>query len=896
MNKLSGSFFESSPARFLLIFIPFIIAYITGAFTMGLDDTAVCIWWGAFLLLAGLITLPLAARLWGSFSSGGFFLSQPMGLILTCFLLWTLTHLKLFKINLICIIVSAVIVGLCCYLPKSLRKSLTEKMNTKGFIESVVIEETAFLIVFFLLCYFKGFLPDINGQEKFMDYGFIMSMLRDPNLPANDMWLSGYSINYYYFGQYIWAVVIKATGIPSGIGYNLAMCSAIAIPFAMSFSLGKFLIEAASLRGFFDNKIVKYAAGLFTGCAVALWGNSHSFYYDQDSFGNKFLGIFKAMGINVGRTDAFFYPDSTRYIGWNPVVENNGGDYTIEEFPFYSYLVGDLHAHVISMMIVLLISAVVLSMLCTVKLPSANDTGKKIDLNNLNSAEGKILPELESSVTLHLILCSVLLGCAQMTNYWDFLIYFVFCSMGFFIANTIRSRHFATIPSTLVFFVNVGGILLIYLSQGSNPAALFGLELILMIASFFFCVASPTALPRTSFQMSFAFTLATLAALPFNANFDMISNTLGSVKNRSSVYQLFILWGTHVIISIFFLVVVAVNKNYRYTSAAKAKKNAKANNSFAGIYGDENSYTNPVQRFFADRNLIDVFVCGMTVVGIMLLIAPEIFYVRDIYTGGYLRSNTMFKFTFAGFIILSVTMIYAITRLFWFVNKKGRYSMAFFSFALLFSIMLIVPAHYNSVGLKQRCGELKRENYKTLDGTAYLDTYTSNESVGNIYAGNLIPYKACIEWFNKNVEGSPVICEAYGLSYTDNDIVSAYTGLPTVFGWQTHEWLWRFHGIVNKETDTLISDPSRDVWKLYISPRQNDINILYQSQYAPDVQTIINKYQIEYIIMGDMERLKFAYDNSGVFLEIGEAVFNYEGLTVYKVKPIPLGASASKGL
>ena len=544
------------------------------------------------------------------------------------------------------------------------------------------------------------------------------------------------------------------------------------------------------------------------------------------------------------------------------------------------------------MMIVLLISAIVLSMLCKVKLPSSNDNSQKFSLDNLNVSEGKILSELESSVTLHVVLCSILLGCAQMTNYWDFLIYFVFCSMGFFIANTIRSPHFATIPSTIVFVVNVGGILLIYLSQGSNPAALFGLELVLMIASFFFCVASPTALPRTSFQMSFAFTVATLAALPFNANFDMISNTLGAVKNRSSLYQLFILWGTHVIISVFFLVVVAVNKNYRYTSASKAKK--KANNGHADVVGSECSCTNPVQAFFANRNLIDVFICGMTVVGIMLLIAPEIFYVRDIYTGGYLRSNTMFKFTFAGFIILSITMIYAIVRLFWFVNKNGKYSMAFFSFAILFSIMMIVPAHYNSVGLKQRCGELKRENYKTLDGTAYLDTYTSNESVGDVYAGNLIPYKACIEWFNKNIEGSPVICEAYGLSYTDNDIVSAYTGLPTVFGWQTHEWLWRFHGIVNKETDTLISDPERDVWKLYISPRQNDINILYQSEYAPEVQTIINKYHIEYIIIGDMERLKFAYDNSAVFLEIGEPVFNYEDLTVYKVNPIPLGGLANQ--
>ena len=99
-----------------------------------------------------------------------------MGLIFTCLVLWTLGHLKIFKINLICIVLSAVIVGVCCYAPKTFRKTLIKKMETKGFVEAIVAEEFLFLIIFFLMCYFKGFLPNINGQEKYMDYGFMMSM------------------------------------------------------------------------------------------------------------------------------------------------------------------------------------------------------------------------------------------------------------------------------------------------------------------------------------------------------------------------------------------------------------------------------------------------------------------------------------------------------------------------------------------------------------------------------------------------------------------------------------------------------------------------------------------------------------------------------------------------
>ena len=241
MSRNNSLSVESSPLRFLFLLVPFVIASLLGIFTMGANDTSLCLWWSVFLLLIGFVTLPLAAKLWENFSSGGFFLSQPMGLVLTCLVLWTLTHLKIFRLNILCIIISALIVAACCYIPKSFRDSLKKKLNSKGFVEAIVVEETVFLVIFFLMCFFKGFLPDINGQEKFMDYGFIMSMLRNGDLPAKDMWLSGYSINYYYFGQFIWSVVIKATCIPSGAGYNIAMCSATAIPFAMSFTIGKYL-------------------------------------------------------------------------------------------------------------------------------------------------------------------------------------------------------------------------------------------------------------------------------------------------------------------------------------------------------------------------------------------------------------------------------------------------------------------------------------------------------------------------------------------------------------------------------------------------------------------------------------------------------------------------------
>ncbi|MBR6487810.1 MAG: hypothetical protein IKT20_02760, partial [Clostridiales bacterium] len=136
------------------------------------------------------------------------------------------------------------------------------------------------------------------------------------------------------------------------------------------------------------------------------------------------------------------------------------------------------------------------------------------------------------------------------------------------------------------------------------------------------------------------------------------------------------------------------------------------------------------------------------------------------------------------------------------------------------------------------------------------------------------------------VKGAPVICEAYGDSYTDCCIVSAYTGLPTVFGWQTHEELWRFHGVVDKEKDKLVADPENDVWPTLITPRQSDIDSIYLEEDKDIIQSLINKYKIEYIVVGGLEYQKFESSNTELFQEMfGDPVFTYDDVLVFKTTP-----------
>lgn len=890
--KLSGGAGALKWLKLLLLLIPTAITFLLSWFLMDTVNAMYVTVWQSTLLIFTIVGLPICFWFFKDFNNGGYSLSRSIGILLTSLIVWTLTYLKIYSFSQIFIIVAMLAIIIALLLIKPIRNNLLNKLSQKGVIEHMLVEELLFALVLVVLCFFKGMYPDINGQEKFMNFGFLNSMLRSSELPAKDMWLANENINYYYYGQYVYAMITKFIGISPNYSYMLSMCSAIAIPFMSAYTIGYELICMARKNGAKIPYLASIVAGILTGLTTTIFGNSHAFFYDSQSIGNKFINYLATKGVKVGKTDGFFYPDSTRFIGHNPdsyvydaatntVISN--GDYTIHEFPFYSYLIGDLHAHVISMMVVTLIAALAIALVYKVTSPSRYERaiapfaklqgGFSIDSSAITPE--RIIYELRNLFNPETIALAVLLGIATMTNYWDFLIYFIFCSMTCLVVNVVRSKDFFSTFSSMVFVLDLGVILGAYMLFSEKVWIHVFIQLLLFVCVFFLTCLFPSALSRTALTMNLMFTLSNIIAMPFNLNFDMISNKIAKTKAHSSFYQLFILWCVHVGIALIFIIYVICTKNY-ITYKNNKKQTVTTNKPNDG-------YTNAVSKFFGERNIADIFVCGMAVTGFLMLIAPEIIYVRDIYTGGYLRSNTMFKFTFAGFIILSIVIAYTVIRLFWFTNKNGSYSGIAFTIAIVCALLLFIPSHYTYLSLEQRSGELKKSNFKTLDGTSYISTYQSSSVTGN--EGNLSDYKNCIDWFNKEVEGSHNICEAYGASYTDYDIVSSYTGLPTVFGWQTHEWLWRYHGIVDEEKDELVVDPERNVFDLYINPRHADVDTVYKSADVAEIQAIIDKYNIEYIISGPIEFETYGYINNDVFDQLGTIAFESGYVRVYQVTP-----------
>ena len=246
----------------------------------------------------------------------------------------------------------------------------------------------------------------------------------------------------------------------------------------------------------------------------------------------------------------------------------------------------------------------------------------------------------------------------------------------------------------------------------------------------------------------------------------------------------------------------------------------------------------------------------------------------DIYSGAYKRANTMFKFTYQAFVLLSLAWAYAVVRL---ASFPKRRKVRLVSAAL--SLMLIIPAWYAPIATRQWLGAFSRERYQGLNGLSLFGEKDSEQIPGQTF-GELSPDVSAINWLNKEVSGQPVILESFGESYTDYARISAFTGLPTVLGWETHEWLWR------------TSQTQPDAYSACVLPRQMDIETLYTTTDQSIRLELIKKYEITYLIVGDMERARFRSDEDenspslvqeDLLKELGPIVFQEGSLYIIQV-------------
>ncbi|MBP6882676.1 MAG: hypothetical protein KBC15_03955 [Candidatus Levybacteria bacterium] len=381
---------------------------------MNIDLTFLLQWWIMFFIL-GIIALPVTSVLFSSFLDKGYAFSKILGAIIISYFAFVLgfAHILPFSTLSLFLLASLLALGSIFLIYREHRNDTRKFLFTflRKHWKIFLIEEFFFAFILIFFSFVRAFTPEINGLEKFMDFGFVNSILKSSYFPPKDMWLSPLSINYYYFGHLFTAVLTKLSFVPSNYSYNLMIASLAALCFIESFSLGASIYKNISLK----IRSLKYIlVGLLCAFLVTFSGNLHATYslfkvYDPE----KPVPFWEQQFLPNTFPNGYWYPNATRFI-------HN----TIHEFPIYSWTVSDLHGHALDIPIVLTTIALLYSIFITQKIVPKKKVPKKRVLSLLFHISTYI-----PMGTAHFAALGSLLAIMYMTNAWDGLIYLLFAGI-----------------------------------------------------------------------------------------------------------------------------------------------------------------------------------------------------------------------------------------------------------------------------------------------------------------------------------------------------------------------------------------------------------------------------------------------------------------------------------
>ena len=363
-------------------------------------DLATIFQWWLIVFIIGITFTPLTNLLFPTFFDRGYAFSKIIGIAVISYTVFIFGFLKILpftEISTILILICFMILNIFLIF-----KYPNILMFLRNSLKIFLAEEGLFFIILFFWSFIHSHQPDIHGLEKYMDFGFINSILRAEYLPPKDMWLTPFYINYYYFGHLTTAVLTKLSFLPSAITFNLALSTIAALSFTSAFSIGANLLHFLHKKGL----RIPLIGGLVTAIILTFAGNLHSIYLFFKPYQNENPVPFWQLIFSPQTfPNSYWYPNATRFI-------HN----TIHEFPLYSYVVSDLHGHVLDIPFVLLTIAVLLSLLLSFKI---------------------------ENLKLKIPLISFLLAVMYMTNAWDGIIYFLLTAIVIFIIRLKSVTNFS---------------------------------------------------------------------------------------------------------------------------------------------------------------------------------------------------------------------------------------------------------------------------------------------------------------------------------------------------------------------------------------------------------------------------------------------------------------------
>lgn len=848
----------------------------------------------AIMEVLGMVFFPLTLTVFHNLPDRGWAFSKAVGLSVLAFCVWLplmvvqiLPFSQFFILGVLLILVALNILGFL-----RVRKALLEFIHSRYVY--IVVVELVFLGMTFLLGWLRAYGPDIRNFEMFMDEGFLAGIMRSPHFPPADMWYAGQPINYYYYAHYNIALLAKLLGQSPSVAFNTGISMFFGLTAVNLFGVTANVVawaqhrrrqDAGAARGIMRpdrvlpamNRAIPYGIlslllGVVLGnlAATQTWWQNHS-----------------------GLPD-FYWFNASR------VIAN-----TINEFPAFSFLLSCFHAHVLALAFTIVAIALAFNLFLEQKGQGLLAFGRgwrlpltlgvtALMVGSLFAMNGWDYPTYLALALVALLLQQWLAHQSRMS--WDLVLdAFTACAalgaLSFFLfapfyINFVSPAQglglvgpgdrtplvdevliygiFAFIFLSLLlatFFRPRAGSLLAFARLASPaPAQAAGLAGSREVPP----QPSPALTPVVQVGANNRAAVGTLneaRTLEVEDNLDVEIQDLEleqeQVGPQEGGQEQLSLAGLNwrdmrviglaatLLASLFVLLVLKNSSTFVVTGALAA--------------------TGSILALYQLKERERSFTLLLGAVACALIAFCEIVFLRDVFANQVPRMNTVFKFYFQAWALLSIVGgagVYFILdslrpSLKFLPSSRRTYAASRLLWSAALLAFLLMGAVYPLTAAYQRYGNFAQRD-TSLDGLNYLSSYAPGDY-------------AAIRWINRNIAGDPAIVEAFGSDYTDYGRISVFTGLPTIMGWEGHEWQWRVNW-VNRGVN------SADFFR-----RVGDINQIYINSSPQVVLSLMARYGARYLYVGALEEATYVGVNLHRFGSFMKVVYQNNRVTIYQV-------------
>ncbi len=710
---------------------------------------AVVVWWLAVTVL-GWLAFPLLFVSLPRLPERGYGLSRVAGLLFVAYLTWLMASLHILPntrttIVRMTLLLALVGGGVGWSRWSEIRCFLHRRRRLIWLIEAL------FAALYLAWVGVRWLQPDlwhpVVGGEKPMDFAYLNAVMKSTWFPPYNPWLAGHIINYYYFGFVIVGTLIKLLGTFPALAYNLAVPLLFALTGVGAFSVA-YNLFGGHYRGLGRQPgRGALVAGLCAMALTVLLGNLGVVKLIRAALISLAGGAFPSTVPWFADTVAMFrglweiiahgakLPIRTESWYWNPtrIIPTQPGEVgPITEFPAFTFLYGDLHAHMIALPLTLL--ALTLTVYW---------------VRHRRPHWGSFL------------LAGIGIGALRPTNTWDYPTYLTLALAGLFIGAIATGRK----PQRGWFR---GWIV--------RAAVLVGLTVVCYLP-----YIQNYAVGYSSVEMWHGSRTPTRIYLWIHGIF------LFPLLTRMGI-ELFRRWRRHAPDGLadghrLVLVLISVGGGVIAVGLALvgypvALITVPVGMAALGLLLAP-APTMPANRRWLWFMVGSAMALSLAVEGIVL-------------KGDIGRMNTVFKFYLQVWVLLAVAAGVSVGWWdAWFrVWRSGQSEWRTLWWTGM-AILAMGGALFLPYGIRARAiDRMSPETGRTLDGMAFMQTAVVSDGPSDAEM-RTIPLAgdyAAIRWLQENISGSPVILEAVGRrEYLWSSRVSIYTGLPTVVGWRWHQ-------------------------------------------------------------------------------------------------------------